>query len=104
MIAMVDSPSQIVELKKSILWSIEKDRFVQQSNIPQIKYVTVCGREALRIHPMAPFNVPHVAMVDAIVGNYFISKVNYIDIDLISAPYEIVKYCLRLTDSPIYHM
>ncbi|KAH7837561.1 hypothetical protein Vadar_015177 [Vaccinium darrowii] len=33
-----------------------------------------CVRESFRLHPIAPFNVPHVSTVDAIVAGYFIPK------------------------------
>ncbi|RVW42375.1 Tyrosine N-monooxygenase [Vitis vinifera] len=44
----------------------------------QLKYVKAFGREALRLHPMAPFNVPHLSMADAVVAGYFIPKGSHV--------------------------
>ncbi|CAN1247934.1 Valine N-monooxygenase 1 [Linum perenne] len=44
-----------------------KDRLVQETDIESLNYVKACAREAFRLHPMLPFNAPHVA-------GYFIPK------------------------------
>ncbi|CAN1247936.1 Valine N-monooxygenase 1 [Linum perenne] len=43
------------------------DRLVQETDIESLNYVKACAREAFRLHPMLPFNAPHVA-------GYFIPK------------------------------
>ncbi|CAL8998872.1 unnamed protein product [Prunus brigantina] len=35
---------------------------VQESDLSQLNYVKACAREAFRLHPIAPFNVPHPPM------------------------------------------
>ncbi|CAI0377366.1 unnamed protein product [Linum tenue] len=47
------------------LWGYS--RLVQESDIGRLNYVKACAREAFRLHPLAPFNAPHV-------GGYFIPK------------------------------
>ncbi|CAN1158708.1 Valine N-monooxygenase 1 [Linum perenne] len=42
----------------------------QESDIGSLNYVKACAREAFRLHPMLPFNAPHVA-------GYFIPKGSY---------------------------
>jgi tyrosine N-monooxygenase len=37
---------------------VGKDRLVQESDIPRLNYVKACVREAFRLHPVAPFNIP----------------------------------------------
>ncbi|WOL17389.1 phenylalanine N-monooxygenase-like [Canna indica] len=89
MYATVDNPSQIVEWAlahmldhpDTIQRAVEeldrvvgKDRFVQESDFARLPYLKACAREALRLHPVAPFNVPHVAINDATVAGYFIPK------------------------------
>ncbi|CAI0422379.1 unnamed protein product [Linum tenue] len=44
-----------------------KERLVEESDIGSLNYVKACARESFRLHPMSPFNVPHVA-------GYFIPK------------------------------
>ncbi|CAI0438046.1 unnamed protein product [Linum tenue] len=47
------------------LWG--ENRMVQESDIDKLNYVKACAREAFRLHPLLPFNAPHV-------GGYFIPK------------------------------
>ncbi|XP_038683864.1 valine N-monooxygenase 1-like [Tripterygium wilfordii] len=89
MMAAVDNPSNAIEwamaelinqpelLKKAIEeidMVVGKDRLVQESDIAKLNYVKACARESFRLHPIAPFNLPHVTMQDTIVAGYFIPK------------------------------
>nr|CAB3497470.1 unnamed protein product [Digitaria exilis] len=49
---------------------VGRDRHVQEADIPRLSYGKACIREAFRLHPVAPFNVPHVALADATVAGY----------------------------------
>lgn len=87
--AALDNPSNVTEWTMAELLNqpailrkamdeldrvVGKDRPVQESDLPHLIYLKACAREGLRLHPMAAFNLPHVAMADATVGNYFIPK------------------------------
>ncbi|XP_038697057.1 valine N-monooxygenase 1-like [Tripterygium wilfordii] len=89
MLAAVDNPSNVVEwvmaelmnqpeLLKRAIEEIDrvvgKDRLVQESDIANLNYVKACARESFRLHPIAPFNLPHVAIQDTVVAGYFIPK------------------------------
>ncbi|KAH9669854.1 Phenylalanine N-monooxygenase [Citrus sinensis] len=93
MVATVDNPSNAVEwaiaeminqpdiLKKAtdeIDRVVGKGRLVQESDIPHLNYVKACLREAFRIHPVVPFNVPHVSTCDATIAGYFIPKGSHV--------------------------
>ncbi|KAI9118588.1 hypothetical protein K1719_010920 [Acacia pycnantha] len=93
MFATVDNPSNAVEwalaemmkqpelLKKAseeLDKVVGKERLVQESDVPKLNYIKACLREAFRLHPIAPFNVPHVAMRDTVVSNYFIPKGSHV--------------------------
>ncbi|XP_039168244.1 tyrosine N-monooxygenase [Eucalyptus grandis] len=93
MMAAVDNPSNAVEwamaemiyrpellkkAKEEIDRVVGKERLVQESDIPQLNYIKACAREAFRLHPIAPFNVPHVALSDAVVAGYRIPKGSHI--------------------------
>ncbi|TXG46886.1 hypothetical protein EZV62_026180 [Acer yangbiense] len=93
MIATVDNPSNAVEwalaeminqpkiLEKAIEELdrvVGKERLVQESDFSQLNYIKACAREAFRLHPIAPFNVPHVARSDTTVANYFIPKGSHV--------------------------
>ncbi|KAJ4764685.1 Cytochrome P450 [Rhynchospora pubera] len=92
--AAVDNPSNAVEwilaemmknpeiLQKAvdeIDYIVGKDpRLIQEADIPQLNYLKACIREAFRLHPIAPFNVPHVAMEDTNGAGYLIPKGSHV--------------------------
>ncbi|XP_041006538.1 tryptophan N-monooxygenase CYP79A68-like [Juglans microcarpa x Juglans regia] len=93
MLATVDNPSNCIEwtlaemlnqpelLQKAVEEIdrvVGKKRWVEESDIPQLNYVKACAREGFRLHPIAPFNVPHVSMQDATVAGYFIPKGSHV--------------------------
>ncbi|KAI9118169.1 hypothetical protein K1719_010501 [Acacia pycnantha] len=57
---------------------VGKKRLVEESNIPKLNYIKAFLREAFRLHPIAPLNIPHVAVRDTVVSNYFIPKSNHV--------------------------
>ena len=61
---MVDNPELLAQAVEEIDQVVGRQRLVQESDIPQLNYVKACVREAFRLHPVAPFNVPHVAIAD----------------------------------------
>ncbi|XP_077213493.1 tryptophan N-monooxygenase CYP79A68-like [Tasmannia lanceolata] len=91
--ASVDNPANAVEwaiaeminqpriLKKAIEELdriVGKERLVEENDIPHLNYVKACAREAFRLHPIAPFNLPHVSTADATVAGYFIPKGSHV--------------------------
>ncbi|KAK1285913.1 Tyrosine N-monooxygenase [Acorus calamus] len=91
--ASVDNPSHAVEwalaemlsqpelLKKAVDELdrvVGRDRLVQESDFPRLNYIKSCAREVFRLHPIAPFNLPHVAVSDATVAGYFIPKGSHV--------------------------
>ncbi|XP_035548265.1 tryptophan N-monooxygenase CYP79A68-like isoform X2 [Juglans regia] len=93
MLATVDNPSNCIEwtlaemlnqpelLQKAVEEIdrvVGKKRWVEESDIPQLNYVKACAREGFRLHPVAPFNLPHVSMQDATVAGYFIPKGSHV--------------------------
>ncbi|XP_027183111.1 isoleucine N-monooxygenase 2-like [Coffea eugenioides] len=93
MFATVDNPSNAVEWALAEMLNqpeilqkateeldavVGKDRLVHESDLPRLKYVKACVKESLRLHPFAPFNVPHVSTQDTVVGGYFIPKGSHV--------------------------
>uniref|UniRef100_A0A7N0TIE7 Cytochrome P450 n=1 Tax=Kalanchoe fedtschenkoi TaxID=63787 RepID=A0A7N0TIE7_KALFE len=93
MLAAMDNPSNAIEwamgeminqpelLKKAVEELdrvVGRERLVQESDLPQLNFVKACAREAFRLHPIAPFTPPHVAMSDAVVVGYFIPKGSHV--------------------------
>ncbi|KAK7390170.1 hypothetical protein VNO78_25469 [Psophocarpus tetragonolobus] len=75
---MINQPKLLQQATEELDNVVGKERLVQESDIPKLNYVKACAREAFRLHPMAPFNPPHVSMRDATVGNYFIPKGSHV--------------------------
>ncbi|PON45552.1 Cytochrome P450, E-class, group I [Trema orientale] len=71
---MLNQPRMLQKATEEVDRVVGKDRLLQESDIPQLPYITACAREALRLHPVAPFNLPHVSLADCTVGDYFIPK------------------------------
>jgi len=91
--AAVDNPSNAVEWALAEMANIPEvmqkaveeidrvvgqERLVQESDIPHLPYVKACIREAFRLHPVAPFNVPHVALADTNVAGYRVPKGSHV--------------------------
>ncbi|EFH39369.1 predicted protein [Arabidopsis lyrata subsp. lyrata] len=63
MLATVDNPSNAAE------WAM-----AEMINEPSIMQKAACVKEAFRLHPVAPFNLPHMSTAYAVVDGYFIPK------------------------------
>uniref|UniRef100_A0A7N2KLF6 Cytochrome P450 n=2 Tax=Quercus lobata TaxID=97700 RepID=A0A7N2KLF6_QUELO len=71
---MLNQPEQLQKAVEELDRVVGKERLVEESDIPNLSYVVACARESLRLHPIAPFNLPHVAKEDLTVAGYFIPK------------------------------
>jgi tyrosine N-monooxygenase len=75
---MVNNPELLAKAVEEIDRTVGRERLVQESDLPQLNYIKACIREAFRLHPIAPFNVPHVAIADAIVAGYRVPKGSHV--------------------------
>ncbi|KAJ9699127.1 hypothetical protein PVL29_007959 [Vitis rotundifolia] len=80
MLAAVDNPSNAIEwaLAEMINQPTVLGKAVEEIDRVQLNYVKACIKEAFRLHPIAPFNLPHVSNADAIVAGYFIPKGSHV--------------------------
>ncbi|WKA01384.1 hypothetical protein VitviT2T_019666 [Vitis vinifera] len=78
MAEMINQPRVLGKAVEEIDRVVGKERLVQESNFQQLNYVKACIKEAFRLHPIAPFNLPHVSNADAIVASYFIPKGSHV--------------------------
>jgi tyrosine N-monooxygenase len=93
MLAAVDNPSNAVEWALAemvnkpelLLMAVEeidrvvgRERFVQEMDIPRLNYTNACIREAMRLHPVVPFNVPHVALAETTITGYRVPKGSHV--------------------------
>lgn len=75
---MINRPELIQKATEELDNIVGKNRLVQESDIPKLNFVKACAKESFRLHPTMPFNLPHVSMEDAVVGNYFIPKGSHV--------------------------
>lgn len=75
---MVNNPTMLKKAVDEIDSVVGQERLVQEHDIPRLNYTKACIREAFRLHPVAPFNVPHVAVADATVAGYRIPKGSHV--------------------------
>ncbi|XXG85996.1 hypothetical protein AAC387_Pa11g0990 [Persea americana] len=69
---MLNQPKVLQKAVEEVDRAVGKERLVQESDFSELNYIKACAREAFRLHPIAPFNLPHVATADATVGGNFI--------------------------------
>lgn len=75
---MVKSPELLARAAEELDQVVGRERQVQESDIPELNYVKACIREAFRLHPIAPFNVPHVALADTVIAGYRVPKGSHV--------------------------
>ncbi|KAK8552653.1 hypothetical protein V6N13_121037 [Hibiscus sabdariffa] len=78
MAEMMNRPETLGKAMEEIERVVGNQRWIQESDIPRLNYVKACARESLRLHPIAPFNLPHVSNVDCVVAGYFIPKGSHV--------------------------
>ncbi|CAN1296908.1 Valine N-monooxygenase 1 [Linum perenne] len=74
MAELINQPNLLAKATEEIDRVVGKDRLVQETDIESLNYVKACAREAFRLHPVLPFNAPHVATQDTTIAGYFIPK------------------------------
>ncbi|CAL4925673.1 unnamed protein product [Urochloa decumbens] len=75
---MVNRPEMMEKAAAELDAVVGRDRLVEEGDIPRLSYLKACIREAFRLHPVAPFNVPHVALTDATVAGYHIPEGSHV--------------------------
>nr|XP_043637011.1 valine N-monooxygenase 1-like [Erigeron canadensis] len=78
MAEMMNQPSIFDRAIQELDYVVGKDRLVQESDIPKLNYIKACVKEAFRLHPVAPFNLPHVSLEETTVAGYFIPKGSHV--------------------------
>lgn len=75
---MLNQPHTLDLATKELDEVVGKNRLVQESDLPRLNYIKACAKEALRLNPVVPYNLPHVSTVNTIVGSYFIPKGSHV--------------------------
>ncbi|KAL0393133.1 UNVERIFIED_CONTAM: Valine N-monooxygenase 2 [Sesamum radiatum] len=80
---MINQPDILDKACEELDQAVGRNRLVDESDLHKLNYIKGCAKEALRLHPVTPFNVPHLSMEDTVVGGYFIPKGSHV---LLSRP------------------
>jgi len=78
MAEMINQPEILKTTTKELDRVVGKERLIQECDMPHLNYIKACIQEAFRLHPIVPFNAPHMAMSAAIVAGYFIPKGSHV--------------------------
>ncbi|CAD6336518.1 unnamed protein product [Miscanthus lutarioriparius] len=74
----VSSPELLQKAVEEMDRVVGRDRLMQESDIPQLNYLKACIREAFRLHPVAAFNLPHIALGDTTIAGYHIPRGSHV--------------------------
>ncbi|MFQ6654968.1 hypothetical protein Gotur_025721 [Gossypium turneri] len=75
---MLNKPEMLQKAVDELDDVVGKDRLIQEYDLPRLNYIKSCAREAFRLHPIAPFNIPHMSLTDTTVADYFIPKGSHV--------------------------
>ncbi|KAK9169996.1 hypothetical protein Syun_002136 [Stephania yunnanensis] len=71
---LLDNPEMPAKAQIELDTNVGKDRLVEESDIPNLKYLQALLKETLRMYPVGPLLVPHEAMEDCHVAGYFVPR------------------------------
>ncbi|EOY20999.1 Cytochrome P450 [Theobroma cacao] len=67
-------PRVMFGLQQELETVVGRSKMVEESDLPKLTYLDMVVKESLRLHPVAPFLVPHESMEDIMIDGYFIPK------------------------------
>ncbi|KAH7862461.1 hypothetical protein Vadar_005109 [Vaccinium darrowii] len=73
MAELLKNAKSMTKVRQELVTEI-KQSFPKNSHLPQLPYLQACVKETLRLHPPAPFLLPHRAFASCEVMNYTIPK------------------------------
>ncbi|KZV43481.1 hypothetical protein F511_09924 [Dorcoceras hygrometricum] len=71
---LLKKPDILVKATEELDLVIGRNRWVQETDIPQLPYVDAIVKETMRLHPVAPMLVPRFSREDCKVAGYDIPK------------------------------
>lgn len=74
MAELLHNPSKMAKAREELEEVLGKDRLIQESDISKLPYLRATVKETLRLHPPAPFLVPHKAEKDIEMCGFTVPK------------------------------
>ncbi|GMJ05326.1 TRANSPARENT TESTA 7, CYTOCHROME P450 75B1 [Hibiscus trionum] len=75
---LLKHPRVMAGLQQQLETVVGRNRMVEESDLPKLTYLDMVIKESFRLHPVAPFLVPHESTEDITVNGYFIPKMSRI--------------------------
>ncbi|KAI3854780.1 hypothetical protein MKX03_022915 [Papaver bracteatum] len=91
MAELLRNPSKMKLAQQELSNIIGKDRHVEESDIVRLPYLQATVKETLRLHPPAPFLVPHKAEIDVKFHDFIIPKGTQVLVNAWAIPKLITK-------------
>ncbi|CAM8922589.1 unnamed protein product [Rhodiola kirilowii] len=82
MTELLRNPDKMKKAQSEIRSQIGNERLVQESDITTLKYVQAVVKETLRLHPPAPFLVPHKSITDVNIDGFTVPVASQILINV----------------------
>ncbi|RZC57766.1 hypothetical protein C5167_005066 [Papaver somniferum] len=74
MAELLHNPSKMKKAQQELLDILEKDQPIEDSDIVRLPYLQAIVKETLRLHPPAPFMVPHKTESNVEIHNFVVPK------------------------------
>lgn len=71
---LLKNPRVIKKVQMELETVVGMKKKVEESDLENLKYLDMVIKESLRLHPVAPLLIPHHAVEDCMVGEFFIPK------------------------------
>ncbi|KAK9101257.1 hypothetical protein Scep_024687 [Stephania cephalantha] len=71
---LIRNPDKLAKVRQELDQVVGPTSQVKESHIPQLPYLQACMKETMRLHPAAPFLLPHRAVETCQVMGYTIPK------------------------------
>ncbi|KAF5818712.1 putative isoleucine N-monooxygenase [Helianthus annuus] len=104
MAEMMNNPKIFDKAVHELDLVVGKHRLVHEFDLHHLNYIKACVKEALRLHPVAPFNLPYVTTADSTVAGYLIPKGSHVMVSRIGLSRNPEVWDDPLTFNPDRHM
>ncbi|GLJ29511.1 hypothetical protein SUGI_0581760 [Cryptomeria japonica] len=70
--ALLQNPDIMIKAQEELDTHVGRDRMLEESDLPQLKYLEAIVKETLRLYPAAPVLVPHESIENCTVGGFHV--------------------------------
>lgn len=71
---LVNNPDVLSKAKAEIDDTVGSNRFVDESDLPNLDYIQSIVKETLRLYPITPLLAPHESSEDTTIGGYYVPR------------------------------